>query len=473
MTPRRAFAYASLILAGLGCAQAGPPGPPGDTGRDGLDGEPEPDRVASPGLVYPDHVLCGREHDVAITFHATELDDEVSIDLGPGIDVLERTVVSPTTLYARIAVMDEAAHGPRDVAVDVGGATLRFDDGLDVGAAVALAPSTEQPGSMTQGRFAFVEAVNLDPESEFDCGALGSFFVYPQVYFSSPHVWTFSAGRLCAPDHMTAPVLWAPLTPDEPRLDVVNGAVASPWQRFVGHPLPVAAQAPIELTAGVPLEGQNLAQPFASNLYQLATTAPAIVELRVESTSSVWPTLLSFGPGGSFDDLLDWPWPANSGTRAIYPVTAARNHQAYFIYFDGYQRGGAAEVFGYRLVPEVTPVGRDRQLVEAEPNDSPIEATVVDPSLPFLLEGTFSDSADHDVVALALEAGERVTVVIEADEPFHWKMNGMEGDRSTSLATVRVTFTAAFAGEHLVALAPRSGVAAPFDYVVTALVEDP
>lgn len=457
------FAVGTLACQG----EPGAPGAQGIPGEDGTPGHGPQDPEPAIGFVYPDTLLLGRSADVALTFHDAALDGEATVDFGDDIDVVALEVVSPTTLYASLDIAEEAQAGVRDVVVDLGDRTLTFEAGVEVSPAVRI--SLSRGASPAQGLMAELVAENLDPDHEFDCGINGGFFASANVFFEGRDLWGFSPSA-CSPTQMTATVLWAPKALAAARTDVIIGSQWSPRIRFVGEALQVAAQSATALQPGVAVENQNLGAPLASNLYSFAATGSAIATVTIEKVGSyagAWPTLMSFDAGGSFDDLVGWPFPTPTGTRVRYPVTASRNQQSTFVYFDGYLGGGDASVYGYRIVADVQAVPPERDVVEVEPNDSDATAALLDPSAPLIVSGSFADDADVDVYRLALDAGDKLDFNIDADTRFSWRIGGSYNTRAYVARLSSGTFTAPAAGTYSLIVRPIEEVGNASDYALT------
>src|ERR1044071_5578542 len=68
--------------------------------------------------VFPSSAFLGRKLRVEVSGDNTSWKPGTSVDFGAGITVQNVAVASPTTLFADITVLDNAAPGLRDVTVD-------------------------------------------------------------------------------------------------------------------------------------------------------------------------------------------------------------------------------------------------------------------------------------------------------------------------------------------------------------------
>ena len=453
---------------------------------------PEPDNIPdaampdagppSAGLIYPATVFLGRQTDLALTFHDTMIDATSTVDFGAGITANAPVVVSATTLYVHVQIADNAATGPRSVTAQVGGQSIQFTNGLTVSPAVTLTSPAGSSGTMAQGSYATLDAVDLDLENQFVCASTGGIFSSPYVYFQGDNsVWTNFLTE-CAPDHVTAAVLWAPLAPATPNVNVINGAGStSVFESFIGGPIQVAPRTPVMLTPGVVLPNENIDKPYATQLYRMKATGPAIATVAMyvknpnDDDSSFWPSMMVFGESGTFDDWLASPWPnivVNNiikGTQVRYPVTAIRNTDAYFIATDGYMRGGDPSLYGYSVTPTVIPIPAGQQVTELEPNDKTPSQTLT-PTKPLLVSGTFSGPSDVDQFNVSLISGQTLQVVLDSDIDCDWNMNNEVQAERGRVRLGNFSYVAPSTGTFFLSLMPAatnsSTLTGPFEYVI-------
>lgn len=466
--------HRAIAFLAFACAACAPPdaapGADGAPGQAGPPGEPQPEPEARVGDIVPETVLLGRDVDVALTFHAVELKEAPTLEFGAGIEVSDVQLVSPTTVYAHVSVAADAEPGTRDVLASVAGETFSFGDALDVSPAVTVTLSDERPNELIEGRFAVLEADNLDPDNDFDCGSTGGLFSWPNVYFAGP-LYSFGPDA-CSPRHLTGLVLLSPVASGP--FDVINGQYYAPVLHFAGQPMQVGANPPLELIPGESVAGQNLAEPLSSHTYAMTVTGAAIATVEIVETGSgdgVWPLLVALGGDGSFDDMLDWPWPSQTGTRVRYPVIAGRNERTYFVYYDGYLGGGDAATYGFDVVPSVTPIANDQQLDEGEPNDT--EAAALPSSAPLIVSGSFGDAGDIDRFGIALNQGQKLEAAIDTDARLHWTIEGSIVNSQSNFVTriALVNFTAPATGVYTLALRPIVAVPSPANYAFSLMVQ--
>ena len=462
------------LALSIACNHTGTSSPPAPTIEPTpAQGDVTPRAEPTAGFLMPDKLILGRETDVVVTFHDTMIDVAPEIDLGPGITSTAPSIVSPTTIYLHLLVSEDAPVGKRDVVVHMGQELiLTFKDGLEITPAVHVT-ALANVGEMAQGSIAGMDAVNLDGENEFVCAVSGGIFSSSFAYFLSNDLYSFGA-NMCSPDHMTGTLMWAPLAAAAPRVDVMNGYGKDVYQKFIGEPVVVKPRDPIVLQPGSPLLNQQLDVPYATALYRVQQTGPAIVSVDFVPTGTIlgFPDVMMFGAKGTFDDLVDWPWPylGNLGGRALYPVLDDRNSDLYIVYFDGYLSSMPGNVHPYDVRPLVRPVDPSQVLAEVEPNDGADSAQALDIKTPLLLRGTFDPMDDVDSFKLTLAVGQKLDVVIDSDVQFHWKFEDREADSLLLVKLQQIQYVPTRSGEFIFSLKPTNPAPSASNYTLaTAL----
>jgi len=287
---RLSLSSLSLVSLAVFAACSGDPGEKGDTGAPGAaatNNEPQA------RFVVPNKGVLDRELDIVVSGSATKFDQSTAVELGEGITVVSKNVISPTSLGVKIKIEKTAALGPRDVKIGGLVAAKAFE--------VKAGISVKATGSAQQGGLGVVEVENLDDRA-FDANAF-QIAATGLLPFGAQTTGPFGAQGLVLVPPLAAP---GKLQISADNLD----SEGKPRLSFFSAPgvLDVVARGSTALAAGTPKNSESFANAAESKLYKVSTpaNANAIVSLSMhvaEGQLTALSTVL-WGAGGKAEDLL-------------------------------------------------------------------------------------------------------------------------------------------------------------------------
>lgn len=290
MSRRLSLSSLPLLSLVLVAACSGDPGEKGDTGTPGT---PATGNEPQARFVVPNKGVLDRELDIVVSGSATKFDQSTTVELGEGITVVSKTVISPTSLGVKIKIEKTAALGPRDI--KVGGLTAA--KAFEVKAGI----SVKATGSAQQGGLGIVEVENLDDRA-FDANAF-QITATGLLPFGAQTTGPFGAQGLVLVPPLTAA---GKLQISADNLD----SEGKPRLSFFSAPgvLDVVARGSTAVAIGAPKNNESFANAAESKLYKVSTpaNANAIVSLTMHVNDGQLTALSTvlWGAGGKAEDLL-------------------------------------------------------------------------------------------------------------------------------------------------------------------------
>ncbi len=355
--------------------------------------------------VFPSSAFLGRKMRVEVSGDVTSWKAGASVNFGDGVTVQNVAVASPTTLFADITVLDDAAPGLRDVTVQSGGDKLVLKEAFQLESAITL----KFKGSVAQGSIATFSISNHDFDTPFDDTSTGDGFFtpleYTNTFIETPAGVTMNIGSI-TPYTITGTAFFDVDAAPGPMV-VNSGLDADLVKSSLGADLPVTARSATALTANMATPG-NVAEPFASTLYEFTPTGqPALATFAATSTSqAATPGIALLPASGKFADMLSY-----AATGAVVEQTPSK---LYAVYFDN--GGGAGYNYSVKANSMMlTPAA------ETEPNNAFGQSNNAS-ALPFLLTaGTLADVSDADWIGITITAadmGKKIRVITAGGDPY-------------------------------------------------------
>ena len=351
--------------------------------------------------VFPSSAFLGRKLRVEVSGDNTNWKAGTSVDFGAGVTVQNVAVASPTTLFADVTILDDAAPGLRDVTV--GKDVLK--EAFQLESAITL----KFRGTVAQGSIATFSINNHDFDTPFDDTATGDGFFtpleYTNTFIDSPAGTKLQISSITA--YTITGTAFFDLDAAPGPITVNSGLDASLVKSALGEDVKVEARTATALTAGAATPGM-VSQEFASNLYEFTPTgSPVLATIGATSSSqSAQPGVAILPASGKFDDML--------GYAAANNLVMMQPAKLYAIYFDN----GGGYGYNYSIKASsamMTPVA------EAEPNNTTAQAPVAS-AMPYLMtNGSLSAVGDVDWIAVnltAAEVGKKIHVKTTGNDPY-------------------------------------------------------
>ena len=397
------LAVSALSLGVVACS--GSDGSKGATGDPGPKGDPGDSTPASVGVVVPNIGLLDRELDVTITANGVDFTAaSPTVDLGAGVTVSNIQALSATTIYAHLKIDAAAATGARDVKVTAGSNSLTSKGGFKVAAAMDFEIKL---GKAEQGGAIYYSVDNLDTQHAFD----------PNGFAISCDSGLDPVGQQLAvtSTHAEGVLLLAPgagATANVVAED--DDALGQPYATFANS-FAVSPRAPTSATAGTPLTGQVISDPFGTQLYKFSTTQAGIWEVTTTTPGAkISPIVTVFGSDGSLANAFN-----AGGASVVYPTDASSQSNVAIVLDSGFGGGSAADYgFTFSVVKHTgtvyaEPAGAHDTLAHANTNNvkvTTLPAASTDNG--DIVTGTLATATENDWYAVDLNNNDALEVVL-------------------------------------------------------------
>lgn len=397
------LAVSALSLGVVACS--GSDGAKGATGDPGAKGDPGDASPASVGVIVPSIGLLDRELDVTITANGVDFTAaSPTVDIGAGVTVSNIQVLSATTIYAHLKIDASATTGARDVKVTSGSNNLTSKGGFKVAAAMDF---SVKRGKAEQGGVIYYSVDNLDTQHAFD----------PNAFAVSCDSGLDPLGQNLAvtSTHAEGVLLLAPGAGATANLVAEDDdALGQPYATFANS-FAVSPRAPTSATAGTPLTGQVIADPFGTQLYKFSTASAGIWEVTTtDPGAQISPIVTVFGSDGSLANAFN-----AGGASVVYPTDAASQSTIAVVLDSGFGGGSAADYgFTFSVVKHTgtvyaEPAGAHDTLAHANTNNVKVTALpAASTNNGDIVTGSLTTSTENDWYAVDLNNNDTLEVVV-------------------------------------------------------------